>query len=793
MQMGMEPVEPEPEPQRFATYVALGRAIKRRNPGITYDDEKVGRAVANQGGYIVEEDPHWANQVMSAIAEPFEAISGASESLFGAGYDLTRQTGMGVTSGATLGASEYAVDAIDRAMGNPGLSDRDQKSMAYNAGELIGEIAGPYKTARGLFGKKLMGTSKTWGRRLLAGSAEAGAVEGGKAIFDSEKNVLSSAAVGFFVGGLGEGAVSGVVGAGRYGIDKLIKPGAGEKIATRVVDWLRERDLPVVPTIARPFSNVTAYVQEKATRSAAAMARVKHVQKQLHEGLSRAKETFINQVGGNAGTVSSLDAGRALYHRVTGVGAELRLRTRQHYDKLSESEIGTVEIDPNMKYGRLLEDGSVDETDLWTSLRSAMDGKTGGVNLTEGKKAPSGTPPPLKLLKSFWDEAREKHTMQTRTVRGETTPGPMTHTREGADDFQTIYQTESGPASQWSREEEFLPRQDYTYWWGMVKRIGSLMDTSQYKKNKSVKRQVDAAYHAVQDAIDFQASRLDPNYETSITAAREVAKASFEYADAPLVQKILAAPEKYRSEEMIDALFFNTETMQAAKRALGPADFEQSRQAYLRRVMDGTIEMGDADLGDVPAFRKLWAQLTKKGPNQMDSPFMRELFSDDGFVDPITGKTVQGVGGEEKRALMVEWYEQFRAIDAMLGDLTTAGEAFGGAGTERGGLASFVDPSDLAGSLDKMKRLAFQLVSTARLADEYFKPPDENIFIYKTIPSWEGNVNAARLGKMGEAVMDALGVIDKTTGWPVQLPSQISSSTRQAATSAALNRILPSD
>jgi hypothetical protein len=777
---------------RFKTYVELGRAVKAQNPGLSIDSETVGRKVALEGDYIIDEDPHWGNQVASALAEPFQAIQGMSEGITGTAADVSRQGGQGVAQGVSLGASGYLGRAVDQAMG--GAADPQQmadlNSAPYAVGEFVGEIAGPYKAARGLFGRHIVGAANKWGRRVLAGAAEAGAVEGGKALFDEDKNVLSQAATGFTIGAIAETIVAGAVGGGRMGIERLIKPGAGEKINTKIVDWLTERGLPVVPTIARPHSNTMGVVQDKATQSAATMAIVQDVRQQLAGGLQRAKQTFINDVGGNAALKSPLEAGQALYHRVTGVGASLRDKTRSHYKDLAESEIGTVEIDPNLTFTRHLQDGTSVETDLWTSLREALGSHA-------SKKPGSGQPGPLKVLHSIFTEARDAHKVQSREVFGQIEPGPLANLREGADDFQTIFKTESGGGSTFTRSEDFVPYKDYNYWWGITKRIGDLMDTSQYKKNKTVKRHVDSAYHAVQDAMDAQASRLDPNYETAIKSAREMASLSFAYRDLPLVQRITAAPKKYRSEEMVDEIFTNTETMRAAKEMLGPADFSQARQAYLRNLLDRSITFTEAEMKDAASFRKLWQQVVKKGGDTMDSQFMKEMFSEEGFVDHFTGEPIKAMtDGAEKRALMVEFYDMFRVIDGMLGDINPGQEAFGGAGTERGGLASFVNPSDVGGSWRKLKSYAFQLISTARLADEYFKPVDDNIFIAKAIPNWEGNLPAGGMQRMAGGALDALGVSGRKTAnnFPsvthaANVPSQISSGTRQATTSAGLSRI----
>ena len=140
--------------------------------------------------------------------------------------------------------------------------------------------------------------------------------------------------------------------------------------------------------------------------------------------------------------------------------------------------------------------------------------------------------------------------------------------------------------------------------------------------------------------------------------------------------------------------------------------------------------------------------------------------------------------GAEKRALMQEFWDQFRNVDSMLSQLHGGADEFGGAGVERGGLGSFVNTESIAASFGKTKQLAFQLLATTRLGQEYFKPnPNENYFIFKKIPEWEGGI------QVPEIIQEAARRMPGMSG----IPSQVGTSTRQAATSAALNRLNPRD
>jgi len=782
-QAGMGPSTKRDE-NAFTTYADLGEHIKRQNLSITLSDEQVGRWAAQKFDYTVLEQT--AGQILEPAAKIADAVSGFSRDVLRTGTDISRQSGSGIVSGASLGLGGVLSKTID-----PEGASRDQASFAYGAGELAGEVAGPYRTVAGLFGNTIR-RGRGVVPRMVAGGTEAAVVEGGKASLQQEGDVISATWDGFLMGGLSEGVIGGAMKGGRKGLEWLIQPRKGEELATETIEWYASRGMPVPPTVARPYSNTMALMQQKASRSAAAMSIVKNIRGELAEGLTKAKTDFINAVGENAALKPPLEAGRALYDRVTDVSKFLREKMREHYKGVAESEVGSkVYIDPNMKFTPVRDGVPAEEPlDLWGIFRGALG--------TYADKYPKNQPAPLRALHDLFQEAREKHTMQTRTVRGETAPGPMVHLRPGADDFQTIYQTESGPASQWSREEEFLPRQDYNYWWGVIKEIGNLMDTTQYKKNATVRRHVLEAYHGLQNAIDYQAIKFNPGFEGRITHAREAAKLSFEYDDLPMVNKVLAAPDDFRSEEMIDVLFRNTESVQATKRMLGPDDYDIARQAWLRTVLNRTLDIGEEVLEDRPRFRKLWQEISKKSGLGMDSQFIDEVFNEKNFVAMYSGKPLLNVttAGAEKRELMQEFWDQFRSVDSMMSQLHGGAEDFGGAGLERGGLGSFVNVDAIAASFGTMKRLAFQLLATTRLGKEYFKRnPEDNYFIFKKIPEWEGGIDLPEFvqQKMRDYIPGASG---GPTAFPSQfpgIPSQISSSTRQAATSAALNRILPSD
>tara|TARA_R110002051_G_scaffold4429_2_gene23569 strand:- start:1192 stop:3714 length:2523 start_codon:yes stop_codon:yes gene_type:complete len=825
----------EPPKRRFTDYAALGSYIKEQNPAIDLDDDRVGRAYVARFPDKYDVGPSMAKQISSAIAAPFGQISrfssGRSPGLpdggidvLGTGADLLRRSAKGIVSGASLGLS----DAINRGVG-PGTGpadnqDRqDRNSIAFGTGQLIAEVAGPYRLMRGLFGAKMAPKGATWARRALAGGSEAAAVEGSKGLIDDKKTVLESAAIGFLGGVASEAVVAGSVGAARMAADRLIKP-AG-KYAKDVVEWLRELDMPVLPTIAYPMSNVTAAVQEKVQATAANMAAIKAVQHNLTAGLLRARERFIGQMGGNAGLKDPLESGQALYTRVTEVMEHLKAETRELYRGLSDTQVGLTSIHPNQKYQRVV-DGAEEptETTLWESFREALG--------DHADEFPKDQPEPLKVLHRIFNKAKADHKTVDVTVSESTDPGKMVtqprrtapasstiinrghqrshlnpnqrfspaagqHTGVGPDDYQSIWKTESGGGSTFERAEVQLPLKTYNYWWGVTKKIGDQMDTPAYRENATVKRVVDSAYHAVQDAMDHQASQVSPTFSAAIIRARQQAQAHFAYRDLPLVKQTLSSPKRLRSAEMIDELFLNTETVLQSKRLLGPEEFNQARQAWLRNLLDRSVEIGMDELGDPVKFRGLWTQIAKKGGGGTDSQFIKEVFSEDNFFDYLKGEKIPAAtGGEAKRELLTRFYDKFREIDDMIGQVAPGKEAFGGSGTERGGLASFVNPSDLAGTFAKWRALAFQLISSRRLGEEFFKEnPAENIFMQKVIPNWEGNVNAMTMKKGGEWLLKRAGLTGPSMGVSRQLslPSQISSPTRQATTSAGLSRLLNRD
>ena len=126
-------------------------------------------------------------------------------------------------------------------------------------GEVIGEVAGPYKVAAGLFGNKIRKAgASAWGAadlgtsrllpRMLAGATESAVVEGGKASLQQEGDVISSAADGFITGGVSEGVVGGAMKAGREGLERKLRLRRSSGWSLRICQC-RQPSLVLTPTL----------------------------------------------------------------------------------------------------------------------------------------------------------------------------------------------------------------------------------------------------------------------------------------------------------------------------------------------------------------------------------------------------------------------------------------------------------------------------------------------------------------------------------------------------------------
>ena len=772
---------------RFETFEALGKAVKADNPSITKDDITIGEIYAkkNPDKVIVgESDPSfmrgpaatgvppslmsalqggldYANTVMAPIKTvadaPFRAL------------DAIRGPTAGVASGMVMGVDKPIQAGMESVMGNAPGSSMDRSGMGYLGGEIVGEIVGPYKIIGGILPNVARGATSGVIQRGVRSGVESAVVEGGKAVFRGDLNPFDDAAIGFGLGMAGDVVIGGLVRGGRAGLSKLIKPKAGEVIDEKMITWLQDHNLPVLPATVRRMSNLIPFIEQKITQNIALKAKMESAMLTLSNGLKSAKQDFITSVGENAALHTPLESGKALYDRIDDVYMHGKNEVAKRYNGLRATGMGEVEINPNAPYIRHMEDGSEHETSLWASLREAI-----GDNIADVKPQKEG-PKINKYLHGLFQNLKSAHAPKTSTVSEPIVGSSFLRPKAP----KSIERTVEG--------EDIV--QDYNWWWEQLQTMGEMLDTSAIKKSDKAKRKLLRAYHAIQDGIDGHASLKDPNYATAIGEARTLAQSNRAYGDIPLVKTIRSAEDKYRSEEMIDVIFRNQESVIEAKRILGPSDFDQARQAWLRSVMEDAVTKGDDLLKNPDDFGRLWENIGKKVGGDVDSPFVITVFSDEGFVvqNAMDTPLVADTGAAEKLEAFREFYDRFRAMDATIFRIRPRAQEFGGAGEQRGDPSKFVRPvaslKDGLAMLRPIRELGWSILTMKKLGKEYMKAPNENIFLLKDIPEWQGNVSLPAIVSRAKKGLFGTGV----AGTPGA--GQVSASARTGVQNALLNKL----
>lgn len=673
----------------YPSYTVLGEEVKVVNPDIFNDwhPHRLGKAWHKWFPEIeVDDEHHWTKRLLP-IPGPEEALKSIDESLWGGmGQGLIGAAddfGAGITSGASLGLT----DAARRLMGV-----EPKGGFAYNSGRMVGEIAGPYKMLRPILGSTsvYLRALKRFpdGARVVLAGAESGIVEGTKAAVQGE-NPIDHLASGMILGMLPEGLYRFQGRIVRKGVSIVARPAPGE-IREDIIAPFKAQGVSFTPDIVRPESGTVNFILNRLSHTSFNRDIIAVKRGEMVEEMAALQNRILVNVGTNAEIVledgtskptSALGAGEAILSSIRDTESSLRRRGESLYQELSASEIGKIDIHPSQSLMRKMEkDG-----EIFSHEASLTGGLLDLVSAAQGKSS---------QVKKFKILIRDivRNSMPYSSV---------------APEFGL-----QNPSYK-----------SYDWWWTQLKDIGADMATTAVKKNPQAKALYARAYGLIQDVIDAQAGSISPEYDEIIKNARASWVAYRAFQEHPLVERMLKL-EKGDPEKGLALLFDSTSSTMDAKGLLGSEAYAAARQSWLRKLLyDTTVKQkGLVYISGEKLYNSL-----KKHTDDIDSEYIREIFSDEGFSN-VDGTPRLGTmtGGPVKLEMLMDLVKISQSIEESLRKLE-GGQAMLGGGAERATPGMIT--ADLASGGAQTKQLLQNILVMRKITTEFVADPENNIFM----------------------------------------------------------------
>lgn len=650
----------------------------------------IGTALKRTGEYIQLPDPihALANGLGWAEQNAMDFVNS----------DAAQNLSRGITSGSSLGASELIT---------PGPIPKD--SMAYNTGEFLGGIV-PYAKAYGLLAPRISAffSARLKSKQLetvLAGVASSGAstfpVDTVKQTIRGEdvEEALSQGATASFIDMATDAAVRLVFRGFGKGAEKLFHPENGA-IDQKVLDFLVQNDVTVMPSHVLPHSSLAAYMETRLTHTAANRDLLSAARTKLVNAIEDFRGRFSASLGPNPATWSASDAGKAVNLAVDDTVVLLKEAEGKLYNGLLKTGVGNMPIDPFQVVNHQALTDVLRKGALFPVLEELI-----GKRVIQRKRlgALSSTD---KRLRKFYKDLRDEQV---------------------------------GP------EGEIIEH-NYQWWWDELQEIGAMLGEQKIIKDAKAHRKVKNIYHWMKDSIDAQASAQHPQYAQAIAIAREQSRIKFAFMDNQHFIKIKRWHDNDEAEKIIPGLFKSEQQIDAVKKLLGPVGFNRLRQSWLVDILAGVTnrhkDMLEFEYIDA---KKLFAKLDQlPGYGAMDSKVMKSIFSDEGFVDLLTGKPIKA------NTDAVRKYEDFtnfvnivKSLDTAKNNLRARSEMLSGQNEERLNFSTHLKGLFKDGGAS-VRRLVGNMMLMRRGTELYMEPVEKNIFLGAKVGPWQGGVGGFR-------------------------------------------------
>lgn len=699
--------------ERFQTYYALGEWVKESNPNLSLPSATIGRGYHKDHPEIeVEEvapeveEPEWRAKLRTISQVPDALVLGLAERV-----GRPAAVAEGFLSGRTLGATEH----LAKYMGNPSF----EGSFAYGAGELAGEVSGPFAAANKFFRPLRGGQMANVGVNALEG----GVVDLAKGVIDPEIDLMDAISRGYttaLISGGMEGAVRGGVKGGQKAMEKWLGPAKGE-IDEAFMAFLSKYNLPTPADVLRPASRMVQYYGSRVKHSVASADIFRSARSELAKGIINVRNGVIAGLGDNPALMAKGDVGHVIHNSVLSAREGLKKARSDAYEALRRTKIFQTPIKANQKFIHSIHRDSAAPAEYETTLMEGLRGVLGD-RIIDGKSATlTGT---HKKLRAIFNELKEAHVVQDvdQVVPGDLRAGL------GTMGVRSARTTDIGQAGL------EIPQYDYQWWWDRLQTVGDLFETSAVKKSDKLQRKVGAFYHMLQDGIDAQAKAASPDYTSAIDMARSLHQNYMEYISSRFVRLTEQLADKGRPDQIVGRLFSSVDNVIEAKRVLGPDAFNAARQGWIRDFLFKSVnrEAGTAEefvnaSGMMKAFDDL---------EGIDGPFFAELFSESNFVDLLTDAPIQGqTDALAKYNLFQELVDNVTKMDAAIRVTQASAQEFGaGVASERAPITAII-AQGLRGDATIAKGVIANLLLLGKASEHFISAPGKNIFLGAKFPS----------------------------------------------------------
>ena len=771
------------ETKTFETYAEAGAFLKDRNPGkIMMDTEEAARRFEAKNPHlmkVLEGTPmmervgnavvggvNAASRVLGAIpgakTNPLDIVSAGANALSGsAGFanQTAQDMGAGIASGGSLGLTEQL---------SQGLGNKPSRGLAFGAGEMVGEMMGPYKAAQGVLGltklPAMMGGATGFmgalGRAGLGG-IESAAVEVPKSLIRGEEadEAALHGAIGFGAGTVFPLALRGAYVGLRGAAKKWLGPSEGE-IDMELLNFLREEDISTegLASTLRPTSEVVAAMQKRTMQSSATRKIYNAAREKLITSIDKMRDRISLSLGDNVTALPPSEVGAKVAANIEDSVKILADAKNAAYDKVGLSEIGKIPIKPNarLEFNYPDADGNPTET-VTTSLLEGLE-RIIGKDVISGA-SPASSTATRKLLATYkWmkknatsvekegftvenpnmpDPLNRSLLQRKKTVDGgEVVSDPVSLKTPLEDVYVNPVQRNMGGAGDFvAQSRENVVYKDYNWWWNRAKEIGDMLDQRSVVESATDRKMVGQAYHLIRDVIDNHAESIgNENYTNAIKIARSSHINYTSFKNHPMVKKIkalaylddktIAVPEK-----IMPMIFDGVSSIREVKHLLGPNTFSQVRQSWIHSLLQDAIEIESNGTLKTVNAKKLMKTIQKYGG--MDGETMPEMFSDQGFFTP-DGMELLPTGGGTQAPIKFEEFKKFVKNVGLLNDaselMSHAGQpdVFGGSAAERFGGGRM---TNLQGIKESVQAAVASMVTARKGAQELMKPYGESIFL----------------------------------------------------------------
>ena len=684
----------------YKTYQALGEAVLKENSDLSADALTVGKKYydmyGKQDGIVVAEaeslstaPPEGADDGGGFLGDAFNMLRGGvqeAQDINTAAQAALRVSPAGrVVSGAEGFVDGMSVDATreirERVMGQP-----TDDNWAYETGAFVGELVGPFKLANKLF-RGVPALNNSMSGRVMKSGLEGGVVEGAKSVTDLDTDAgddFSNGAVAFGIDAALEGVVRGGQKAARRVKEWAMKTDVDEELVS-LLDGLGLKGYYTPSQVTEGFSLLVAPLQHRVEQGGVATRKIwEMMQRKQQEAMNFLREGFIGNLG-DANTKTFTEVGGLIKESLDATASSLDDDWRKLSKKLAESGARDVEIDPNVRVKAEFLSGDIKEMTLYERFEEAL----GAEALKDNYLPPTSTHKKLGQFLKKWKKA----------------------SNVGA----------SGLTGGW------VQNQNYHYWWKQMQEVGKMFDDPKVKQSDGLRRAVGGVYHAIRDHIDAHAAAVSDTYRAGAAAYRAAWKVHDAFKKHPVYRKVRDRTDvdKLRHDEKIARdLLDSPEIMRQTKQILGPEAFDAMRQMWIRDLLHKSIKQGATGNSYVNTS-KLLERIHNTGLGDLDSEYMRELFSDENFFDPAGNPILAQTGAAEKLDMFKDFIEKARRLDLMQQGLNRSGGSLETVAAENVNL----DP--------RPNRLAAQLLQAAtnmlfseKMARRYIRPRDQGNMLF---------------------------------------------------------------